>query len=136
MFLSAIFFDYLKSMLIWFFYSLQKQFTKMTLIKVCLLDKLPYISGSTDHIKVNQIKTKYLNTSGWNKVIHVYDIYACQYLHTVRAVSKKKKKKVWKKNEFKPKLSPEIGCTQLPISNLFHFSLVSNLKVVLPTQQP
>lgn len=106
MFLSSIFFDYLKSMLIWFFYSLQKQFTKMTLIKVCLLDKLPYISGSTDHIKVNQIKTKYLNTSGWNKVIHVYDIYACQYLHAVRAVSKKKKKKVWKKNEFKPKLSP------------------------------
>lgn len=104
MFLSSIFFDYLKSMLIWFFYSLQKQFTKMTLIKVCLLDKLPYISGSTDHIKVNQIKTKYLNTSGWNKVIHVYDIYACQYLHAVRAVSKKKK--VWKKNEFKPKLSP------------------------------
>lgn len=104
MFLSSIFLDYLKSMLIWFFYSLQKQFTKMTLIKVCLLDKLPYISGSTDHIKVNQIKTKYLNTSGWNKVIHVYDIYACQYLHAVRAVSKKKK--VWKKNEFKPKLSP------------------------------
>lgn len=97
MFLSSIFFDYLKSMLIWVFYSLQKQFTKMTLIKVCLLDKLPYISGSTDHIKVNQIKTKYLNTSGWNKVIHVYDIYACQYLHAVRAVSKKKKKKVWKK---------------------------------------
>lgn len=73
---------------------------------MCLLDKLPYISGSTDHIKVNQIKTKYLNTSGWNKVIHVYDIYACQNVHAVRAVSKTKKKKVWKKNEFKPKLSP------------------------------
>lgn len=77
MFLSSIFFDYLKSMLIWvFFYSLSKAIYKND-VKVCLLDKLPYISGSTDHIKVNQIKTKYLNTSGWNKVIHVYDIYAC-----------------------------------------------------------
>lgn len=47
---------------------------------MCLLDKLPYISGSTDHIKVNQIKTKYLNTSGWNKVIHVYDMYMT-YMH-------------------------------------------------------
>lgn len=106
MFLSSIFLDYLKSMLIWgFFYSLSKAIYNND-VKVCLLDKLPHISGSTDHIKVNQIKTKYLNTSGWNKVIHVYDIYACQYLHAVRAVSKKKKKKVWKKNEFKPKLSP------------------------------
>lgn len=105
MFLSSIFLDYLKSMLIWvFFYSLSKAIYNND-VKVCLLDKLPHISGSTDHIKVNQIKTKYLNTSGWNKVIHVYDIYACQYLHAVRAVSKKKKKKVWKKNEFKPKLS-------------------------------
>lgn len=76
MFLSSIFFDYLKSMLICFFYSLSKAIYKND-VKVCLLDKLPYISGSTDHIKVNQIKTKYLNTSGWNKVIHVYDIYAC-----------------------------------------------------------
>lgn len=88
-----------------FFYSLSKAIYKND-VKVCLLDRLPYISGSTDHIKVNQIKTKYLNTSGWNKVIHVYDIYACQYLHAVRAVSKKKKKKVWKKKKFKPKLSP------------------------------
>lgn len=92
-------------MLICFFYSLSKAIYKND-VKVCLLDKLPYISGSTDHIKVNQIKTKYLNTSGWNKVIHVYDKYACQYLHAVRAVSEKKKKKVWKRNEFKPKLSP------------------------------
>lgn len=76
MFLSSIFFDYLKSMLIWFFYSLSKAIYNND-VKVCLLDKLPHISGSTDHIKVNQIKTKYLNTSGWNKVIHVYDIYAC-----------------------------------------------------------
>lgn len=106
MFLSSIFLDYLKSMLIWvFFYRFSKAIYNND-VKVCLLDKLPYISGSTDHIKVNQIKTKYLNTSGWNKVIHVYDIYTCQYLHAVRAVSEKKKKKVWKRNEFKPKLSP------------------------------
>lgn len=111
------------------FYSLSKAIYKNE-VKVCLLDKLPYISGSTDHIKVNQIKTKYLNTSGWNKVIHVYDIYACQYLHAVRAVSKKKKKKVWKKMNLNQNLL--LACKW----NRLYATPYQQSISLLPSQQP
>lgn len=53
MFFLLIFLDYLKSMFIWgFFYSFLKVIYNND-VKVCLLDKLFYIFGLIDYIKVN-----------------------------------------------------------------------------------
>lgn len=57
MFLSSIFGTLFEKHALsgFFFYSLSKAIYKND-VKVCLLDRLPYICGSTDHIKVNQKK--------------------------------------------------------------------------------